>query len=221
MKWKDTTSYSQSNKVRRPTSWTLNFGTMSLTTIESRHEPGSWFWHVKIPGHFLVDGRSLGVFTGEDSATRAQVAALAAFRSWLKAYADDLVRIQIQAGEAQALRYGASTIAALSVLGRDPSWADSQGKLRREGGEIVFAIGAHKGKRLADIPGGYLRWAVGDDFPADTKAILRAEIERRVVMKAVAAAEAPAPEKLDFDTRPDLTPEARIESYDPQSGRGL
>lgn len=46
MKWKDSTSYSRDDKVRKPTSWTTEIGGL-LITVSSGHiyYPGKWVMH--------------------------------------------------------------------------------------------------------------------------------------------------------------------------------
>jgi DNA polymerase-3 subunit epsilon len=113
--------------------------------------------------------------------------------------------------EAQAQRYGAADIAALERLSREPDWADSEGKLLCRDGQIVIGFGhKHKGEPLSQVPGGYLRWMLKDEFQADTKAIVRAELERREANG----------QRTTPPTQEELSTLFR-ESYDPQSERGL
>lgn len=55
-----------------------------------------------------------------------------------------------------------------------PGFADRDGKLKWQGADLVFAFGKHQGMSLrAPEAPGYMRWMLGQDFPADTKDILR------------------------------------------------
>jgi DNA polymerase-3 subunit epsilon len=44
--------------------------------------------------------------------------------------------------------------------------------MRNDRGEIVYAFGKNRGKRILDDPG-YAEWMLGGDFPASTKSVLR------------------------------------------------
>lgn len=57
-------------------------------------------------------------------------------------------------------------------LSSPPHEVDRAGKLRRRGGEVVFAFGRHRGEPVAEHPE-YVDWMLGADFPADTRAVLR------------------------------------------------
>lgn len=73
----------------------------------------------------------------------------------------------------QAGRYGAPTLAELVALERDPEWVDSDGKIRWQGTVPVIGFGKWAGRPLAQVDAGYLDWMLGQNFPADTKAIIR------------------------------------------------
>lgn len=53
-----------------------------------------------------------------------------------------------------------------------PDEVDRAGKLRRQGGEVVFAFGRHAGEPVAERPE-YVAWILRADFPEETKRILR------------------------------------------------
>lgn len=63
-------------------------------------------------------------------------------------------------------------------LSAPPEEVDRAGKLRREGGEVVFAFGRHAGEPVADRPD-YVDWMLRTDFPRETKRILRRLREER------------------------------------------
>ena len=55
-----------------------------------------------------------------------------------------------------------------------PEWeVDRHGKLRLEGGQVVFGFGKHKGEPVGEHES-YVEWMLGADFPEETKQILRA-----------------------------------------------
>ena len=59
---------------------------------------------------------------------------------------------------------------------RDPSWVDSQGKLKWSAGEIVINFGRNQGRRLRELvqkEPGFLNWMLQNDFPDDAKAVIR------------------------------------------------
>lgn len=75
---------------------------------------------------------------------------------------------------AQAERYGFETVGDLDAAGRNLDWADRTGKIRiADDGTYVFGFGKNQGKPL-DYDVGYLRWMLGQTFPSDTVAIVRA-----------------------------------------------
>jgi DNA polymerase-3 subunit epsilon len=64
----------------------------------------------------------------------------------------------------------------IAAYGKHDDWIDSTGKFRKEGFKVVIAIGKHAGTELsvlAQTQGGYLRWMLDKDFPADAKKIAR------------------------------------------------
>jgi DNA polymerase III subunit epsilon len=65
---------------------------------------------------------------------------------------------------------------------RDPSWADSQGKIRWQDGELVINFGQKQGVRIKQLvlnDPGYLEWILRRDFPDDTKDLIRNAINNR------------------------------------------
>ncbi len=59
---------------------------------------------------------------------------------------------------------------------RDPSWADGEGKIKWQDGELVLNFGQKQGtklKALALNDRGYLEWMLKKDFPDDTKDLVR------------------------------------------------
>lgn len=84
----------------------------------------------------------------------------------------------------QARRYGASTLAELEALERDPSWIDTDGKVRWQGDVAVIGFGKWNGKPLAQVDPGYLRWVMGQDFPADFKAIINDALAGKLPRRA-------------------------------------
>lgn len=59
---------------------------------------------------------------------------------------------------------------------RDPSWADRAGKLKWKNGEIVINFGKNQDKRLgtlAEQDRGFLTWITKNDFPPDTRELVR------------------------------------------------
>ena len=64
---------------------------------------------------------------------------------------------------------------------RDPNAVDSNGFFTRVEGEIRFANGKHRGQQLDSVAArdpSYLRWVLGQDFFADTKAIVTEALDR-------------------------------------------
>lgn len=92
--------------------------------------------------------------------------------------AGDVART-VQVLQAQAERYGATSLDALAALERDPSWLDSDGKLRMVNGVTVVGFGKWQGKPLSQVDHGYLAWCLAKDFPADFHQLLIEELARR------------------------------------------
>ena len=64
----------------------------------------------------------------------------------------------------------------------DPSRIDREGKLRWRDGEVVIGFGRNSGARLRDLVRdnkGYLDWILSNDFPEDTKEIIREALAGR------------------------------------------
>lgn len=65
---------------------------------------------------------------------------------------------------------------------KDASWADSTGKLKWVGKELVINFGQKMGMRIHDLlksEQGYLQWILNRDFPDDTKWIIREALNGR------------------------------------------
>lgn len=59
---------------------------------------------------------------------------------------------------------------------RDPSWVDSQGRLKWSGGEVALNFGKKKGqllRRIVEEDQGFIKWMLRSDFPADTRQIVQ------------------------------------------------
>ncbi len=97
------------------------------------------------------------------------------------------VEASIHVLEAQLKRY-ADLPASMDELDRlcnpkDASWADSTGKLKWVGKELVINFGQKMGTRLHDLlksDQGYLQWMLKRDFPDDTKCIIREALNGRM-----------------------------------------
>ena len=70
MKWTDVTSYSRSDKERKPTSWQLDAGPLAVTVVfNHRDRPGEWCFHCYDLG---MDTESLpGVSTEQEAKSKA------------------------------------------------------------------------------------------------------------------------------------------------------
>jgi len=77
------------------------------------------------------------------------------------------------------------TAEQLEAAGRDPSWADAQGKLKWNGGGLTLTFGKHAGKPMRDVPRDYLRWMLEQDFPEDVKGVLRRVLRGEVIAPPV------------------------------------
>lgn len=59
---------------------------------------------------------------------------------------------------------------------KQPDWVDRSGRFKWANGKIVVNFGSKKGqalKELADSRSGFLRWILENNFPADTKDLIR------------------------------------------------
>lgn len=66
----------------------------------------------------------------------------------------------------------------------DPSWVDKEGKIIWRQGVPVLAFGKqHNGWALKDVPPGYLRWIIANNFHSSTKEIARDALEGRYPVK--------------------------------------
>jgi DNA polymerase-3 subunit epsilon len=77
---------------------------------------------------------------------------------------------------------------------RDPDDVDRAGKLKWADGDVVIGFGKNAGKKLKDLltyDTGFLKWMLQNDFPEDTKEILRKAMNG-VLPQPPAAAAAPA-----------------------------
>jgi DNA polymerase-3 subunit epsilon len=65
---------------------------------------------------------------------------------------------------------------------RDPTWADTEGKIRWRDGDLIINFGQKQGLRLKDLVlnnRGYLEWILKSDFAEDTKELVRDAINHR------------------------------------------
>lgn len=53
-----------------------------------------------------------------------------------------------------------------------PGDVDFDGKFKWEGDQVVISFGKHAGTPLENLPGSYVQWMLGSDFPASTKRVL-------------------------------------------------
>lgn len=63
---------------------------------------------------------------------------------------------------------------------KHPHWVDSQGRLRWVNGEVAIGFGKNQGRLLKGLvatDNGFLNWILQNDFPDDTKAIIRNAIQ--------------------------------------------
>ncbi len=89
------------------------------------------------------------------------------------AAADTLVLPELLAAMRDEHGLSPEEMVELSVA---PDEVDRAGKLRREGGEVVFAFGRHAGEPVTERRD-YVDWILGADFPSETKRILRRLVE--------------------------------------------
>lgn len=62
----------------------------------------------------------------------------------------------------------------LDAASRRPEWLDRLGKIIDNGeGVAVFNFGKHEGKPVVSVERGYCKWLLDQDFPSDTKALVR------------------------------------------------
>jgi DNA polymerase-3 subunit epsilon len=67
---------------------------------------------------------------------------------------------------------------------RDPRWADREGKLAWENGELVINFGKKKGemiRTLVQTDPGFLKWMLRGDFASDTKSYITACMAGQIV----------------------------------------
>ena len=63
---------------------------------------------------------------------------------------------------------------------KNPDWVDRAGRFRWSGGEIVVNFGSKKGQRLKELietRSSFLGWILTNNFPADTKELIRKAME--------------------------------------------
>ncbi len=99
------------------------------------------------------------------------------------AEADVLAALSVLDGMAERYPDLPRDMAGLHALHVDPAAVDRDGKFRRRAdGVVVFAFSPnHKGKPVDDVAveaPGYLRWMIGADFRADTKAVAAEALAR-------------------------------------------
>ncbi|PLX32279.1 MAG: DNA polymerase III subunit epsilon [Ignavibacteria bacterium] len=74
------------------------------------------------------------------------------------------------------------TIAELEsvVHPKDPSWLDEEGKLVRDGNNVIITFGKHRGTSLSKIierDRDYIQWILDGNFHPSTKAVIRKALE--------------------------------------------
>ena len=65
---------------------------------------------------------------------------------------------------------------------RDATWADREGRFKKENGEILVNFGQKKGtslKWLVRNDPGFLKWIIKSDFPSDTKELVQKALDAR------------------------------------------
>lgn len=73
---------------------------------------------------------------------------------------------------AQSEKYKKDSIEELIELEKDPSWIDSEGKVKWDGDDIaILNFGKHAGKSLNEIDKSYFEWILKQDFLDDFKDI--------------------------------------------------
>lgn len=107
-----------------------------------------------------------------------------------RAQADALATLQIL--EEQVVRYQLpADVAALAAAGRSSDSIDPDGKFVWVGVEATLGFGKHKGKSLRMVArgdAGFLRWMLGADFSAETKAIAKDALVGKFPLKGAARA---------------------------------
>ena len=61
-----------------------------------------------------------------------------------------------------------------------PGAVDGAGKFVKQGEDVVFAFGKHRGRKLEQVAReapDYLRWVIETDFPEDAKQLVREALE--------------------------------------------
>ena len=62
----------------------------------------------------------------------------------------------------------------LSLYSQPPDAVDPRGQFRRRDGQIIFAFGKHKGRKISEVPVSYLKWMLTENFPVQ----IHEEIEK-------------------------------------------
>lgn len=102
------------------------------------------------------------------------------------AEADALATVRVLEGQFERYADLPRTVAELDAYCtlRDPMWADREGRLKNDKGEILINFGKKKGESLyalARHDPGFLKWILRGDFPSDTKEIVQRALEGKRV----------------------------------------
>lgn len=84
----------------------------------------------------------------------------------------------------QAGKYRAKSAEDLEGLGRDPTWVDDEGKIRKVEGGMILNFGKHKGTKLEEMDLDYLAWMLKADFSKQVKEVITQEIKRRQALRS-------------------------------------
>lgn len=90
---------------------------------------------------------------------------------------------------AQAAQYnlgGAASMIEASTVPPDPRYCDSNRSFYWRHGAPVFGFGKHKGLPLARVDAGYLKWMLGQDYPEDTKDLVKRALRGETIRRPAA-----------------------------------